>query len=192
MAKVCSSMSMSLDGFVTGPNDSRQQPLGEGGERLHRWLWGGQTPEDAAVLDEMVDAAGAVVMGRRSFDFCVGDGGWGEGGPVGDVPCFVVTHRPPPAHAPDVFTFVHDGVASAIEQAKAVAGDRIVGLHGATTAQQALAAGLVDEVQVHVVPVLMGAGVRLFDDIGDTPIDLERDRVVVTPEATHVRYRVVR
>ncbi|MPZ84430.1 MAG: hypothetical protein GEV28_30200 [Actinophytocola sp.] len=193
MAKVASSMSVSLDGYVTGPNDSREHPLGEGGERLHRWLWGeDHTPADAEVIGEMVGAAGAVVMGRRSYDFCEGDGGWGDGGPVGDTPCFVVTHEPPATASP-VFTFVTDGVASAIAKAKAVAGDDgWVGLHGATTAQQALAAGLVDEVQVHLIPVLMGAGVRLFDDIGGKPISLERTRVVETPQATHIRFRVVR
>jgi dihydrofolate reductase len=131
-------------------------------------------------------------MGRKSFDFCEGDGGWGDGGPVGDVPCFVVTHRPPPAHAAKVFTFVHDGVASAIEQAKAAAGDKVVGLHGATTLQQGLAAGLVDGILVHLVPILLGGGVRLLDDIGGKPIELARERVLTTPLATHIEFRVVR
>ncbi len=193
MTKVISSMSVSLDGYATGPCDCREHPLGVGGEPLHRWLWGeDRTEQDAAVLDEAVAKAGAVVMGRRSFDICVGDGGWGEGGPVGDVPCFVVTHRPPPADAPGVFTFVHDGVPSAIAQAKAAAGEKWVGLHGATTAQQALAAGLVDEVEVHLVAIMLGGGVRMFDNIGDRPIDFERMSVIPTPQATHLRYRVVR
>ncbi|WP_431435413.1 dihydrofolate reductase family protein [Actinophytocola sp.] len=192
MAQVMSAISMSLDGYVTGPNDSREHPLGEGGERLHRWLDPRHhTPDDVAVLGEMVAGVGAIVMGRRSYDFCEGEGGWGEGGPAGDVPCFVVTHRPPPAHASDVFTFVHDGVPAAIERAKAVAGEQVVGLHGATTVQQALAAGLVEEVQVHLVPVLLGSGVRLFDDIGGKAIELETLRVITTPHATHLRYRVV-
>ncbi len=192
MARVMSAMSMSLDGFVTGPDDSREYPLGVGGEPLHHWL----DPEhgsaqDAALLGEMVAGAGAIVMGRRSFDICEGEGGWGDGGPAGDVPCFVVTHRPPPPNAAKVFTFVHDGVAGAIEQAKAAAGDRVVGLHGATTLQQGLAAGLVDGILVHLIPVLLGGGVRLLDNIGGKPITLARERVLTTELATHIEYRVV-
>lgn len=193
MAKVMSAMSMSLDGYVTGPDDSRAHPLGIGGEPLHHWLHEDRNaPADSALLAELVAGAGAVVMGRKSFDFCEGDGGWGDGGPVGDVPCFVVTHRPPPAHAAKVFTFVHDGVASAIEQAKAAAGDKVVGLHGATTLQQGLAAGLVDGILVHLIPILLGGGVRLLDDIGGKPIELARERVLTTPLVTHIEFRVVR
>ena len=192
MAKVMSAMSMSLDGYVTGPDDSRENPLGIGGERLHHWLdTGRNTPEDVALLGEMVAGAGAIVMGRRSFDICEGDGGWGDGGPVGDVPCFVVTHRPPPEHAAKVFTFVPD-VPSAIEQAKAAAGEKVVGLHGATTLQQGLAAGLVDGILVHLIPVLLGGGVRLLDNTGDKPISLVRERVLTTPLATHLEFRVER
>jgi dihydrofolate reductase len=122
------------------------------------WLGPTATAADQAVLQGMVDGAGAILMGRRSYDFCVGDGGWGDGGPVGQTPCFVLTHHAPdPADASQVFTFVTDGIDSAVAQAKAAAGDRTVGLHGATAAQQALAAGLLDEIQVHLVPVLLGA-----------------------------------
>jgi dihydrofolate reductase len=194
MGKVASSMSMSLDGYVTGPHDSRQHPLGEGGEVLHHWLWSTGTPADQAVLQEMVDGAGAVIMGRRSYDFCVGEGGWGDGGPVGQTPCFVLTHHAPdPAGVPSVFTFVTDGIESAVAQAQDAAGDRAIGLHGATAAQQALAAGLLDEIQVHLVPVLLGGGVRLFDLLGAAPVELERDRVVEAGSGvTHLRYRVVR
>ncbi|MER7244346.1 dihydrofolate reductase family protein [Kribbella sp. NPDC000426] len=192
MGNVASAMSMSLDGFVTGPNDSREYPLGEGGEVLHDWLGPAATPADRAVLQEMVDGAGAILMGRRSYDICVGEGGWGDGGPAGDVPCFVLTHQPP-ADAPKVFTFVTDGIGSAVAQAKAVAGDRTVGIHGATAAQQALAAGLLDEIQVHLVPVLLGNGVRLFDLLGGTPVNLTRDRVVEAGSGvTHLRFEVIR
>jgi dihydrofolate reductase len=192
MGNVASAMSMSLDGFVTGPNDSRKQPLGEGGDVLHDWLGPAATTADREVLQEMVDGAGAILMGRRSYDFCVGDGGWGDGGPAGDVPCFVLTHQPP-ADAPKVFTFVTDGIESAVAQAKAVAGDRTVGIHGATAAQQALAAGLLDEIQVHLVPVLLGGGVRLFDLLGGSPVNLTRDRVVEAGSGvTHLRFRVAR
>lgn len=192
MGSVASAMSMSLDGFVTGPNDSRKYPLGEGGGVLHDWLGPAASAADRQVLQEMVDGAGAIVIGRRSYDFCVGDGGWGDGGPVGDVPCFVLTHEPP-AEAPKVFTFVTDGIKCAVEQAKAAAGDRTVGVHGATAAQQALAAGLLDEIHLHLVPVLLGAGVRLFDLLGEPPRPLTRDRVVESPSGvTHLRFQVPR
>ena len=191
MGTVASAMSMSLDGFVTGPNDSRKHPLGEGGEVPHDWLGATATVADREVLQEMVDGAGAILMGRRSYDICVGEGGWGDGGPAGDVPCFVLTHEPP-AEAPKVFTFVTDGIESAVAQAQAVAGDRTVGLHGATAAQQALAAGLLDEIQVHLVPVLLGNGVRLFDLLGESPVNLIRDRVIEAGSGvTHLRFRVV-
>jgi dihydrofolate reductase len=123
----------------------------------------------------MVDGCGAILMGRRSYDFCVGDGGWGDGGPAGQTPCYVLTHHAPdPATAPSVFTFVTDGIESAVAQAKAAAGDRVVGVHGATAAQQALAAGLLDEIQVHLVPVLLGGGIRLFDLLGADSVQLTR------------------
>lgn len=192
MGTVASAMSMSLDGFVTGPHDSREHPLGVGGEPLHAWLGPQGSAQDRAVLGDMVAGAGAIVMGRRSYDFCVGDGGWGDGGPAGDTPCFVLTHRPP-ERAPSVFTFVTDGIASVIAQAQAAAGDRTVGLHGASTPQQALAAGLLDEIHVHLVPILLGDGVRLFDLLGAGPLALERTRVVVSDSGvTHLTYRPVR
>lgn len=192
MGTVASAMSMSLDGFVTGPHDSRQSPLGEGGEVLHDWLGPTATDADRAVIQEMAAGCGAIVMGRRSYDICVGDGGWGDGGPAGDAPCFVLTHNPP-AEAPPVFTFVTDGIKNAITQAQAAAGDRTVGLHGATAAQQALAAGLLDEIHVHLVPVLLGSGVRLFDLLGAAPVTLTRTRVVEAGSGvTHLRFQVNR
>jgi dihydrofolate reductase len=193
-AQVMSSMSMSLDGFVTARDDSREHPLGIDGQRLHRWIFEG-TEADEAVLSEMVEGAGAVVMGRRSYDQVAGDGGWGGQGPVGPVPCFVLSHRPAPPDASDVFTFVDDGIESALAQARRAAGDKVVGLHGASSLQQALEAGLVDVIQVHLVPVLLGRGVRLFDHLDGIAlrhVELERDRVVETPDATHLRFRVVR
>jgi dihydrofolate reductase len=191
MSRVISDMSVSLDGFVTGPDDSREKPFGTGAEGLHDWLWARKTDEDGAILDEAAGRCGAVVMGRTSFEKNEGDGGWGDGGPVGHTPVFVVTHQAPTTTYPSVFTFVTDGVASAIEQAAAVAGDKDVYLHGATTAQQALDLGLLDEIQVHVVPVLVGGGTRLFDNFSG-PVQLERTRVLATPAATHLRFRVVR
>jgi dihydrofolate reductase len=192
MSIVSSSMSVSLDGFVTGPGDSRENPWGgRGAEVLHHWLLEGRTDEDHTVLQEMVDGVGAVIMGRTSFDKNEGDGGWGDGGPVGDTPCFVVTHRPPTKPVPPVYTFVNDGVESAIRLAKAVAGDKVVALHGATMPQQALELGLLDEIQIHLIPVLLGGGTRLFDVLSG-PVRLERNRVVTTPWATHIRFTVVR
>ena len=140
-----------LDGYVTGPNDSRENPFGDGAEMLHDWMF-----------DAATDGVGAIVIGRTSFDKNEGDGGWGDAGPVGNTPCFVVTHNKPTASHPRVFTFITDGVASAIEQAKDAAGDKVVGLHGATIMQQAFPLGLVYEIRVHVIPVLLGGGTPLF------------------------------
>ena len=190
MAQVICDMSMSLDGYVTGPHDSRENPFGDGAGGLHDWLFVAATDVDRAILQEMVDGVGAIVMGRRSFDKNEGDGGWGDGGPAGDVPCFVVTHHRPTASYPGVFTFVTDGPAAAIEQAARVAGDKVVGLHGATVMQQALPLGLVDELRVHVIPVLLGGGTPLFAAL-TSAIDLERTDVTVTPAATHLSFRVI-
>ncbi len=191
MARVICDMSASLDGYVTGPDDSRENPFGVGAGMLHDWLSVAATDDDRAVLQEMLDGVGATVMGRTSFEKNEGDGEWGDGGPVGDVPCFVVTHTEPTTSYPPVFTFVTDGVASAIEQAKRTAGDKVVGLHGATVMQQALPLGLVDEIWVHVIPVLLGGGTPLFATL-DSAIRLERTQALATPAATHLGFRVVR
>jgi len=189
MTLVICDMSMSLDGYVTGPNDSRENPFGDGAQTLHDWMFDASTDEDRAMLQEMIEQCGAIVMGRTSFEKNEGDGGWGEGGPVGDIPCFVVTHYKPTRPYPSVYTFVTDGVASAIEQAKRAAGDKVVGLHGATVMQQALPLGLVDEVRVHVIPILLGGGTPLFASL-DSAIILERTRASATPAATHMWFRV--
>lgn len=191
MALVISDMSTSLDGFVTGPNDSTQKPFGDGGSHLHDWLSDAATDEDRAILQHVLDQTGAIVMGRTSFDKNVGDGGWGEGGPHGRVPCFVVTHALPATVEPSVFTFVTDGVTSAIEQAASVAGDKDVLLFGATIMQQALPLGLVDQIRVHVNAVLLGSGTPLFGALASA-LSLERLAVQVTPAATHLSYRVIR
>ncbi|GAA4908818.1 dihydrofolate reductase [Stackebrandtia albiflava] len=192
MSKVISGISMSLDGFVTGPNVTRETQLGDGGEVLHRWLEH-PDPEDAALLAGMGGGAGAVLMGRRSYDLAEGDGGWGDGGPVGPVPCFVVTHTAPdPAtvRAPSVFTFVTGGLHEAVARAKAVAGGKVVAVHGASVARQCLAAGLLDEIQIHLAPVILGDGTRLLEHLGG-PIPLERTQVVATRNATHLRFTVL-
>jgi dihydrofolate reductase len=191
MAPVICDMSVSLDGYVTGPNDSREHPFGDGAGMLHDWMSGAATDEDRAILAELIDGVGAVVMGRKSFNKNEGAGGWGAGGPLGQTPSFVVTHQAPATAFPPVFTFVTDGVASAIEQAKKAAGGKKVSLHGATVMQQALPLGLVDEILVHVVPVLVGGGTPLFGALG-SPVALERTQVMVTPAATHLRFKVTR
>ncbi len=195
MAKVLVDVSMSVDGFIAGPNVGLEEPMGEGGERLHEWLFAGEsrTPahgEDAALARELVDSLGAVVIGRRTFD--VGVGPWG--GTPFPVQCFVVTHsaRPELSTPGGTFTFITDGVASAVQHAAESAGERDVCLMGADITRQVLAEGLLDEIHIHLVPVLLGSGTRLFDHIGDTHVELERTQVVDSPSVTHVRYRVVK
>jgi len=191
MGKIICDMSVSLDGYVTGPNDSRENPFGDGAQDLHAWLRPTASDEDRAVLEGIIGTVGAIVMGRKSFEKNEGDGGWGEAGPMGDVPVFVLTHRPPTQSYPPVFTFVSDGVADAIKQAQQVAGDKDVHLFGATVMQQALPLGLVDELHLHVMPVLIGGGTPLFGSL-DSAIKLERIGAQVTPTATHLQYRVLR
>jgi dihydrofolate reductase len=193
MSKVIAGISMSLDGFVTAQNVTREQQLGDGGEVLHQWLENPETA-DLDLLASMGASVGAILMGRRSYDLAEGDGGWGDGGPAGPVPCFVLTHAAPAAssvRAPSVFTFVTDGIHSAVEQAKAAADGKVVGVHGASATQQCLAAGLMDEIQIHLAPVLLGGGLRLFEHLGGR-IELERTQVIATSNATHLRYRVAR
>jgi len=193
MGKVVSNMSMSLDGFVSGPRPSSEHPLGEGGDRLHRWLGLGSTPadpRDAEVLAEMTGSVGAVVMGRRSFE--VAEGLWGEDPPF-RVPVFVLTHagRAPLTRGAATFTFVTDGFPLTVSRARRAAGDKDVSLHGASATQQAIAAGLLEELQVTVVPVLLARGRRLFEHLGDRPVALERTRVLEHRDVTHLRFRVL-
>jgi dihydrofolate reductase len=203
MGKVHADITMSLDGFVAGPNDGPDLPLGEGGERLHEWVFGlaswrkphglegGETGRDSEVLAEAMDENGAVVVGRRMFDNAHG---WGDNPPF-HVPVFVLTHEarePLPKEGGTTFTFVTEGIESALEQARAAAGDRNVAIGGgANTIQQYLAAGLVDELQVHIAPLFLGGGIRLFDELGPE-IELETTRVIESPKVTHLRFRVVK
>ena len=196
MAQLILDMSMSLDGFIAGPADGPDAGLGIDGHRLHGWLADGSGDDPATfrpdgpsgdIFDEMM-ATGAVLVGRRTFDIA---GQW-NGDHHDGVPIFVVTHRPPddPPTGPATITYVTDGIASAAAQAKAAAGDRNVMLHGADTAQGCLRAGVLDEMEIHVVPVLLGQGRRLFDHLGAAHIELELMRVVDAPGVTHLRYRV--
>ncbi len=194
MGKVIAHMSMSLDGFVTGPDVRVEHPMGVGGERLHQWLFANPgDPRDAQVAGEMFAPAhtGAVIMGRRTFD--VGIGLWGDDGTF-QLPCFVVTHQPADRliKGQTSFTFVTTGVRDALAHAQAVAGSRAVNVMGAAMIQQVLHAGLLDEVQINLIPVLLGAGTRLFESFTTDKIELERTRIVESPSATHLTYRIVK
>jgi dihydrofolate reductase len=211
MSSVRCQISISLDGFAAGPNQSPDNPLGEGGMRLHDWalataawrsqhgLEDGEQSADSEVIDEVVQGVGAYIMGRNMFGG--GDGAWDQSwrGWWGDdppfhAPVFVLTHHardPLQMEGGTTFTFVTDGIESALDQARAAAGDDDVSIAGGASAvQQYLAAGLLDELYLHIAPVVLGAGERLLENVGD-PV-LEPVKVVASPAATHVKYRVVR
>jgi dihydrofolate reductase len=175
-------MSMSLDGFIAGPNETRDNGLGDGGERLHEWSFTGQ------VRDEF-DATGAVVAGRGTFEPA---GGWG-GDHHDGVPIFILSRTPDSETMRwPLVTYVND-VKAAMTEAKRAAGDRNVLVHGAGTAQLALAAGVLDELEIHVIPVLLGQGRRLFHNLGPEHIELERTRILEAEDGvTHMHYRVKR
>jgi dihydrofolate reductase len=186
-------MSMSLDGYIAGPNDEPGNPGGDGFGRLHDWYGdsqpsgAGPSKASAEFLDEM-NATGAVLAGRRTVEQVDHYNGHHHG-----VPIFVPSHRPPGPSVANypLVTYVSDGIESAMAQAKAAAGDRNVVVHGAYTAQRALEAGVLDELQIHQIPVLLGQGLRMFDVL-PSPVELDVVRVIDTPEATHIRYRVRR
>jgi dihydrofolate reductase len=195
MGKVTAEFTMSLDGFIAGPT-------GDVGP-LFRWYFSGDTDfqgssndpvfrisrASAELLREEWDNLGAIVTGRRDFEVSEA---WGGNSPLG-VPIFIVTHTPPQEWTGEdsPFTFVTDGVESAIQKARQAAGDKNVGVGGSTITQQALKAGLLDEIQINLAPILLGAGIRLFDNLGEA-IDLEKIKVVDTPDVTHLRFRVVK
>jgi dihydrofolate reductase len=197
MTVVATAITTSVDGFITGPNDGPERGLGEGGERLHYWVFGGPwtydeeptgkaTGEDRAYLDEAMARVGAVVGGRGTYEAA---DHWGGSNPFG-VPFFIVTHRAD--QQPDEgFTFV-SGVEEAVGRAREAAGGKDVSvMGGADVIRQALAAGLVDELAITIAPVVLGAGKRLFDGF-DRSVDLEHVGVRQSPWATHITYRVVR
>lgn len=195
--KVTADISVSLDGFVAGPNDDV--------DRLHQWLYdlrswrephgleGGEEGRDAEVMDEAFRNVGALVMGRRMFDL-VPDA-WGDEPPF-HAPVFVLTHRarePLPKEGGTTFTFVTEGVESALEQARAAAGDKDVSIAGGASAiQQFIDVGLLDEIQLHVVPVLLGEGIPLFANLGTGPVELERTRVIESSDVVHLKFRLPR
>jgi dihydrofolate reductase len=193
MSKSVLYMSMSLDGFITGPGDDAAHGLGIGGERLHDWFsFSGEIPAgihapgaSGKIVDEVM-ATGAVLVGRRTFDHA---GHW-DGDHHG-VPIYVPTRGTPPAPQSDLVHYVTDGVESAMRQAKEAAGDENVLVHGADLAQSCLRAGVLDELEIHLIPVLLGEGRRLFDHLGTEHTELELTRVVDAPGVTHLRYRVL-
>jgi dihydrofolate reductase len=203
MGKVVLDMSVSLDGIGAGPNPRATDPMGAGGERLHAWHpfydpahdppagdpAGSEV--DARQVRELFAATGAVVLGKRTFD--LGLEPWG--GTPFPVPCFVLTHeaRDDLVTTTGTFAFVTDGVEHAVRRAQAAAGDKdVLVMGGPTAAQHALRAGLVDEIRLHMVPVLFGAGSRLFEHLGPEAIELEPIELIASPRATHLRFRVMK
>ena len=197
MSDVTCDLAVSVDGFVAGPRQSVDDPIGVGGMRLHEWHFDPQG-EDRRIVDEWQRGVGAYVMGRNMFGPGRGEwdldwtGWWGEEPPYG-VPVFVLTHHPRESVqvGATTFHFETDGVESAVAQAREAAGDLTVAIAGgASTVNQCLAAGLIDQLHLHVVPITLGEGERLFD--GLPPLDLEPAQVVASPGVTHVKYRVRR
>lgn len=193
MTKVVVHISMSLDGLITEPNESVENPLGDDPGRLHDWMFGAKSDDDAKVLDEIFATSGAVLIGRRMFD--VGEKPWGDPPPF-HMPVFVLTHEQRnsiPKKGGTTYHFASGGIADALAQARAAAGKKNVGIWGgAKIVQQYLKAGLVDEMQIHLIPVLLGEGVRLFEHMGRERIELRLTRTIETPGATHLRFAVVR
>jgi dihydrofolate reductase len=203
MSKVVIDLSMSLDGFIAGPDDGRKLPLGgRGGEHIFDWYFSGDTPYESTmfrppkganrqVVAEMYQRMGAMLTGRRTYDIA---NGWGGTHPVNAIPVVILTHTPP-ANVPQgksKLVFVTDGIESAVAKAKALAQDKDVGIGGASLAQQALRAGLVDELFLHIAPILLGDGVHLFEHLGDTAIRLRKTRLLDAEDMTHVRFEVLR
>jgi dihydrofolate reductase len=193
---------MSLDGFITGPDDGPGAGLGKGGERLHYWVFGGPwtydnpgrggpAAEDKAYMDQVFSSGGAWLVGRTMHDVV---DGWGDDPGFG-VPVYVVTHRPHPTavKGDTTFEFVTDGAAAALTKAREAAGDKdVIVMGGANLLGQYLNAGVIDELTVTISPVLLGAGKRFFDTSAPADLTFERTAVIESPYATHIRYRVSR
>jgi dihydrofolate reductase len=215
MSKLRFNITMTLDGYVAGPNQSVEHPLGEGADHLHDWALklkffrqmhgdegGGETGTNNDVLREGFDNIGATIMGRNMFGGGPGPWGkdpwmgwWGDNPPF-HAPVFVLTHHarvPLVMQGGTTFHFVTDGIESALAQAKEVAGGKDVALGGgAKAAQQYLAAGLIDEMELHVVPLILGGGERLFDNLAGSEVKIEPVRVIETPDVTHLKYRLLK
>jgi dihydrofolate reductase len=192
MGKVIIDITMSLDGFVTAVNDGIGNGLGDGGRVLHEWALNPTKDDQLLLFEEPMATLGSCVLGRRTFD--IAQQAWGDNPPFGSGTVFVLTHRPNEqlTRGATTFIFITDGMESALKQAQSAAGDKDVSLMGASVSQQYLRAGLVDEMEIHIANVLLGAGRPLFTKIGTQQIKLERKRVIATPAATHIRYRIVK
>jgi dihydrofolate reductase len=185
MGKVILDLSISLDGFIAGPNDD---DMG-----LHNWYFSSEDPHHKEIVDVLVKSLGAIIMGRRSYD--LGDQQDGFVDNPYDATNVVLSHNVPakPAKGNTKFVFVSDGLESALDKAKAAAGGKDVAIGGgANVSQQYLKAGLIDEIHLHIVPIIIGEGIRLFEYLGDEQINLEKIRVIDTPDVTHLYYRVVK
>ena len=194
MSKLTADISMSIDGFITDPTASLGTPLeGDDPGRLHDWMFDGKTDADAEVVAELYDSTGAILIGKRMFD--AGFEPWGDPPPF-QRPVFVLTHEVRdalPMQGGTTYHFVVEGIEAALKQARVAAGGKNVSIWGgADIVRQYLRAGLLDEIQIHVAPVLVGAGLRLFDDLGPNQIELRATRCIQTPGATHLRYEVVK
>ena len=196
MGRVVSGLAVSADGYLAGPDDRAGQALGVGGGRLFERYFDGDTPSrviagmrlssrSAEYFDRFASAIGAVVTGRRTYDIA---GGWGGDGPLPGAPLFVLSHRPAPDSAGSSQTFVSGGIEEAVALARTAAGERDVALQGSAAVRQGLGAGLLDVLALHVVPVLLGGGVRLLDGVTAELVLLE---VVDAPGVTHLTYEVV-
>jgi len=195
MGKVIFDISMSLDGFIAGANarpEAGWGGLGEGGERLHDWGFNSADPRNREIEEALLATTGAVIVGRTTYNLSIPN--WGADGPTSAarVPTVVVSHNVP-QDIPDggVYTFV-DSVEAALETAKKAAGDKDVVIQGGNIAQQFITLGLVDEIFIHLVPVLFGSGTRLIEDLGGEHVQLETIEVIETAEAIHLRFRVVK
>ncbi len=205
MSKVTTGFSMSLDGFVAGPNDSPDNALGDGGDRLFKWYFSGDathevpsgnrtfmmSKEGAEMVQEASQSAGVLVTARRTFDIAHA---WGGKHPM-DVPIVVLTHRVPQewVNKPgSPFTFVTDGVESAIKKARQIAGDKTVVVGAPSVVKQCLQAGLMDEIHIDLIPTLLFGGVPLFDHLGIQPVDLQIEEVNATGNVIHITFRVIK
>jgi dihydrofolate reductase len=191
MTAVTLDISMSLDGYATATHIRPDEPMGDGGQQLHEWAFGGDERGNE-LLAESTHRVGATIAGRRTYDLSIP--WWGADGPGGTArtPTFIVSHGHPD-HVPEggVYTFVPDPL-EALAQARVVAGNRDIDVFSPSIGQQLLSAGLVDEIRLHVAPLLLGAGIRLFENLGDKAIQLEMIETTVGSKATHLRYAISR
>jgi dihydrofolate reductase len=198
MIRIVTGLAVSADGYIAGPDDRAGQPLGVGGQRLFDWYSDGDTPsrlypsfrlsaQSAAFFDEFAGRFGAVISGRRTYDIV---NGWNGNGPLPGVPLFILTHQAPDIvpNGDSAYTFVSGGIVDAVDLAREAAGSKDVSIMGSAGVRQALHAGLLDEIVLHLIPVLLGSGVRLLDGVN---ADLRCTRVVDAPGVTHLTYEVL-